>query len=63
MASISEIAHERYNVRTVSTIALCALITLLDSLDAQAVGTLAPSFAHRFSVRVSSSEPMSVAAK
>ncbi|MFM0156867.1 MULTISPECIES: MFS transporter [Paraburkholderia] len=58
VASISEIAYERYNVRTVSTIALCALVTLLDGFDAQAVGALAPSLAQHFAVPVSALGPM-----
>ncbi|MFM0283801.1 aromatic acid/H+ symport family MFS transporter [Paraburkholderia sediminicola] len=58
MTSISEFVYERYNVRTVSTIALCALVTLLDGFDAQAVGALAPSLARHFGVPVSALGPM-----
>ncbi|MFM0045612.1 MFS transporter [Paraburkholderia sediminicola] len=58
MASISEIAYERHNFRTLGTVALCALVTLLDGFDLQMVGALAPSLARHFSVPVSALGPM-----
>jgi AAHS family 4-hydroxybenzoate transporter-like MFS transporter len=58
VAFTSEIAFERYTVRTVSTVALCALVTLLDGFDAQAVGALAPTLARHFAVPVSALGPM-----